>query len=278
MAKPSSVRKVAKAARTGGGRTTRGTTSWVFPTLLTVVAITGVFLIGFSRAQRNPDTSPPRVGADHWHSAIGFNICGAFAPPIPDNGQDPLGIHSHGDGVIHTHPFSSQAAGNRARLKLWLETVGVELTETELKLPGQEAKKNGMKCEDKSATLRMKVWDSRARSDEGQIFEGDPGELRLGDSQLITVAFVPEGTDIPRPPTEVELDRLTDVPGATTTSVPGAEATIPPPGTETTTPAPGAETTIPAPGAETSTTNPNPATADPTATAPTTAATPTSVP
>jgi hypothetical protein len=226
MAKSTTTRKVTKVARTGGGRTKRGQSSWFFPALLTTVVVLGTFLVVFSRNQRQPDTSPPRIGTDHWHSAIGFDICGTFAPNVADNGQDPLGIHTHGDGVVHTHPFSSQAAGRRATLKLWLDTVGVKATADELKLPGDERTyKNGGKCGDQEASIVTMVWENR--TGEGELFAGDPGDIRLGDNQLITIAFVPKGTEIRKPPSESQLDNLSDVPGATTTTVPGATTTLP---------------------------------------------------
>ena len=231
MPKPSTTRKVARVARTGGGRTARGQRSWFFPTLLTVVAVLGVFLIGFSRAQRQPDTSPPRIG-DHWHSAIGFDICGSFVANVPDSGEDPLGIHTHGDGVVHTHPFSSTSAGRRATLGVFFDTVKAKVTATEIDLPNQEARRDGQKCGDKTARVRVKVWETRSPADKGRIFAGDPRSLHLSNNQLITVAFVPEGTDIPRPPTEAELDRLSDVGPSTTTTTPSSELTS----TTTTTP------------------------------------------
>ena len=222
MAKPSTTRKVAKVARTGGGRTVKrgGQRSVLFPTFLSVVVVLGLFLVGFSRSQRQPDTSRPRIGSDHWHSAIGFDICGTFAPNVPDNGQDPLGIHTHGDGIVHTHPFSGQAAGKKAVLKVWLDTVGVKLSNNELKLPGQDAKKNGQRCESGPGIVQMKVWDSRSPTDSGRVLTSDFGQLRLKDSQLITVAFLPEGAEIPKPPSEPELDRLSDVGNPTTTVAP----------------------------------------------------------
>ena len=229
MAKPSSTKKVAKVARTGGGRTVKrgGQRSIFFPAFLSVVVVLGVFLVGFSRAQRQPDTSRPRIGSDHWRSAIGFDICGTFARNVPDNGEDPLGIHTHGDGVVHTHPFSSQAAGKNATLDVWLDTVGVRLTDNELRLPNQEAKRNGERCETGPGVLQMKVWESRSPTDPGRVITSDFGDLKLGDNQLITVAFLPEGAEIPKPPTEVELDRLTDVgtPAPTTTVVPTSTST-----------------------------------------------------
>lgn len=256
MAKPSSTRKVAKVARTGGGRTTgRGQTSWFFPTLLTCVAVLGVFLIGFSRSQRQPDLTPPRVGSDHWHSAIGFDICGTFAPSIPDNGEDPLGIHTHGDGVVHTHPFSSQAAGARARLGHYFDTLDITVTEDRIEIPGAEPKENGDRCGDREGSIQVKVWETRAPDDDGEIFEGDPGDIRLGNNQLITIAFVPDGTEIRKPPSEPQLDNLTDLGPTAATTIPvpttaPGETTLPP-GDATTTLPPGA--TIPeTPGTSTS--------------------------
>ena len=227
MAK-TTTRKVARVARTGGGRTKRGQGSWFFPTLITTVVILGTALIVVSRNSRQPDNSPPRIGVHHWHSAIGFYICGTFTGNIPDNGQDPLGIHTHGDGVVHTHPFSSQAAGRRATLQVFLDTLDIDVSANSLKLPIEDTThKNGDKCGDKAAVLQTKVWDSRSPEDTGRIVTGDPGNIRLGDSQLITVAFVPEGDEIPKPPSEAQLDNLSDVPGASTTtsSVPDTTTT-----------------------------------------------------
>lgn len=219
------TRKVTRVARTGGGRTKRGQSSLLFPTMITVIVILGTFLIVFSRSQRQPDHTRPRVGSDHWHAAIGFYICDAFAPNVPDNGQDPLGIHTHGDGIVHTHPFSSQSAGKRAILKVWLDTVGAKATTSEIKLPNDSTThKNGQKCGDKAATVVTKVWDTR--TDSGHIVTGPPGDIRLKNNQLITIAFVPDGTDIPKPASESQLDNLSDVgPNATSTTIPGETAT-----------------------------------------------------
>ncbi|MFP5318299.1 MAG: hypothetical protein ACLGI2_08390 [Acidimicrobiia bacterium] len=236
------TRKVTKVARTGGGRTKRGQSSWFFPTLLTAVVVLGTFLIVFSRNQRQPDTSAPRIGVDHWHSAIGFYLCdeatgeAAFIPNLPDSGQDPVGIHTHGDGVVHTHPFSSTAAGRNAQLRHYFDALDITVNENQISgLPGQETRRNGDNCGSQDGQVQVKVWDTRSPTDPGRIVEGAPGNLRLGNNQLITVAFVPEGADIPKPPSEAQLDNLTDVPGATT-SLPPTSTTVAEPTTTTATP------------------------------------------
>src|SRR4051794_7797032 len=67
-----------------------------------------------SSAPRGED---PRIG-DHWHAAIGVNVCGEWLPPAPQFEQRAkqvgvsAGIHSHGDALIHLHPFASDEAND----------------------------------------------------------------------------------------------------------------------------------------------------------------------
>ena len=225
MGKASSAKKVARAARTGGGRTRRGTTSWVWPALMGIVVVLGTVGIVYSRDQRQPDNTRPfaasggRAG-DHWHAAVGFHICGSFVPDLPE-GEDPLGIHSHGDNIVHIHPFGSSAAGKRATLEVFFDSVGADISDDRMELPGQDTKRNGDKCENGEGVIRTKIWDTRDPSDPGRIVEVDPSNIRPRDNQLITIAFGPQDQDIPRPPSERNLDNLTDVAppaGATTTT------------------------------------------------------------
>ena len=54
------------------------------------------------------------------------------------------GVHTHCDGIIHVHPWSAPAQlrveGRKIRLKLWFESVGIEVSPDNqgLKLPGQD--------------------------------------------------------------------------------------------------------------------------------------------
>lgn len=233
MGKASSAKKVARAARTGGGRTRRGSTSWLFPSLMAVVVVLGTAGIVYSRDQRQPDNTRPLAAAtgragDHWHAAIGYYICGAFAPNPPDTGQDPLGVHSHGDGVVHIHPFSAQSSGKRAVLGIYFDSTNLTVTSSKIQVPGVDARNNGDKCGDQAAQVRTKVWDSRNPSDQGRIVTGNPRDIHPTDGMLITIAFEPDGVDIPRPPSADQLDKLTDVDptgGSTTTTVPGPPTT-----------------------------------------------------
>ncbi len=227
MGKASSSKKVARAARTGGGRTAKGSsTSWFWPIFIGIVVVLGTTGIVYSKDQRQPDNSHPRQGKagqaqDHWHAAIGFDICGTFAPNITDE-NDPTGIHTHGDGIAHIHPASPLAAGKRATLGVFLDATKAKVSSSQIGLPGQQAKKNGDKCGDKPGEVQVKTWANRTPDTPSTIYTGNPADLRPQNGELVTVAFVPKGDDIPRPPSASQLDKLNDVgPTATSTTVPG---------------------------------------------------------
>ena len=249
MGKASSSKKVSRAARTGGGRTRRGSSSWLWPALMAVIVVLGTAGVVFSREQRAPDNSRPLASGagrqgDHWHAAIGYYICDTFLPNISE-AADPLGIHTHDDGIVHVHPFVSRSAGKNAKLGVFFDTVNAKVSSTELRLPGQETHKNGEKCGDDTANVQVKIWPNRNPDTEGTLFKGDPGDVRLEDNQLITVAFVPDGTEIPKPPSEPTLDNLSDV---ATTPVPDELTTttvVPAEGTPTETTLSPDSTTIP---------------------------------
>ena len=149
-------------------------------------------------------------GGDHWHAAIGFYICDRFAPDIRTD-RDLLGIHTHGDGLVHIHPFTPLAAGKRATLQRFFEAVGAKVTSSEIELPGSSTSmRSGMTCGDRVAEVVVKVWDSRSPTDPGHIIPDAPASIPLRNNELITIAVVPKGTDIPRPPSEARLDHPVD--------------------------------------------------------------------
>ena len=137
MAPSSSAKKVAKLASGGKGKKVRFQGGTVFPAIVAVVVVIMLGLVVYARASRPTDGSgAPRLG-DHWHAAYGFYICdanddsGRFLPDLTGTKEaqstDPAtgnnvytdkhfrlyGIHSHGDGVIHYHPYGSRATGEK---------------------------------------------------------------------------------------------------------------------------------------------------------------------
>ena len=82
-----------------------------------------------SRQQRerrtpSPATRRPTSPGDHWHTALSTSTSAAMARPAPQfekpadspNQAATPGIHTHGDGLIHTHPFVNAEEGNNATL------------------------------------------------------------------------------------------------------------------------------------------------------------------
>lgn len=261
MGKASTSKKVARAARTGGGRTRRGSSTSSWPIIMGLIVALGVAGIVFSKQEVSADTGPPRAKKDHWHAAYGVDICGKFAPPITDQ-TDPVGIHTHGDGVIHTHPFRPTVSGKHATLGAFLSSVKATVTSSEIHLPGQKTQKT---CAGKPATVMVKVWRTRSPDDKGAVAVGPPSKVRIRNGALITIALVPKagsrdkGKDIPRPPTAGALDKLNDVspptppptpaPGVTTT--PGATTpagATPPPASSPEAPPPTPAPSLPGSG------------------------------
>lgn len=235
-------KKVARAARTGGGTTSRGDRSWGFYFVIALIFAIGIPLIYFSNQQRIEDQHPDAT--DHWHSAIGFYICGKFTPSLPDNFSTTRApIHTHGDGIVHIEPYEidtqsptysqdlENATGKNATLGKFVTHVdGMKLTKTSVTVPGQPEKKNGAKCGDKPAKVKYAIWKTPTTKSP-TLYTGDPNEIRLKDDMLITVAFVPEGTTVPKPPSKDNLPNLENLKngehksGATTTTAPATTTT-----------------------------------------------------
>lgn len=239
MARPSSTKKVSRAAQTGGGRTTRGGQSalyWAFIALIVVLGVAGVVV---SRDQRLDALDAPgadvrpRAGQDHWHTAYGIYICDQFVEPITDQ-RDPEGIHTHADGVIHVHPIVRRAAGRNATLSKFFDAVRLDLSDTRIEVPGGETYEEGDdQCDGEPGVMQLKV------KGQEEVITTDIEDFVFGeDRQAITIAFAPRGAEIPLPPSEPTLDNLSDVTPSTTVPAPGS---APPPGAE------GASTTTAAP-------------------------------
>jgi hypothetical protein len=90
---------------------------------------------------------PPTV-EDHWHIAYGFNVCDSWLPDLQGSKEEldaqgqlvsdkyrRSGVHSHDDGVIHWHPFSSLASGENAELDVFLDVYGIGLDDEVLRFP-----------------------------------------------------------------------------------------------------------------------------------------------
>jgi hypothetical protein len=236
MGKASSSKKVARVARTGGGRTARGSRNWVWPMFMAVIVVAGVVGVAFSRDQGQAAVIHPTLG-DHWHAAYGFDICGKFLGDLP---QPPnlIGIHTHGDGVLHIEPQVSADTGKAATLGRFVSGYpGLKVSATSITI-GEKTWKNGEKCPDgKAGVVQAKV--------NGRTVSGDPKKIKIPRSGWITVAFVPKGTSFDAPPNyraKVAAANSGQAPGHGTnsslpgTTVPTPASTPPSSGTPTSTP------------------------------------------
>ncbi len=249
MGKASSSKKVARAARAGGRSAANKQRNLLFPGVIGGIMLLGVALVAFAANDRKAEDDVPPVLGDHWHAAVGFYICGEFQPNLPEF-ESRVGIHTHGDGVIHIHPSSAGGAGENATLGAFLEGAGVTLDDDELKIGDETWKEGDQKCGDEDGELVVAQWKDVENTDEKPaLIRRDFDSIRFrDDGEGYTIAFVPEGTtDIPKPESAAQLQSLgaADDPTATTTPSAGATDTTAP-GASTTAPTTAPPTTAPA--------------------------------
>jgi hypothetical protein len=259
MGKASSAKKVARAARAGGRRSSAGRQrNLLFPGVIGAIVLLGSALVWYAADERKGDTDVPPVIGDHWHAAYGLYVCGEWQPDIPEF-EATTGVHTHGDGVIHIHPFSQSGAGENATLGTFLEDTDVELSDSELTIGDNELpdgaktwKEGEDQCDGKDAELVVAQWeDVSDESAEPALLTGGLSDVRFrGDGEGYTIAFVPEGeTDIPKPQRYEDLAELGAVDagaeegGSTTTTAGGSTTTTAGAGTTTTTPGEATTTT-----------------------------------
>jgi hypothetical protein len=246
---------------------------------LVLICLLGVTLVVYSRYERqHPGPAlQPAIGA-HWFQAQGIDICGTIQPNLPANpnaSQSPIpGIRTDGDGVIQVAPTTKKDAGNNATLARFVTLYpGLKLTSSTLQIPGQTKYTNGQKCPagvpdaGKRGDLQIKMWPSfTPPGSNNPVLTDNPSSIKLTDGQLITVAFVPSGTSIPKPSsiTAMLSDRAGSGSTTASTAVPSTATTAP----STATTAPTA-TTVPSTTATTKST-PTTATTKPASTPSTT--------
>jgi hypothetical protein len=168
------------------------------------------------------DTSAaPVANEDHWHAAFGVYICDHFLPAMPEF-QSPVGIHAHGDGVIHIHPFTADAAEGNATLRVFLEGAGIEVSRDELRAGGETYTEGEDTCSGEESEVGVLRWaDVGAAHSEPERVDPDVRFRHEGEGYV--VAFVPAGAAVPVPESAAELDALgagdTGTGGPSTTTV-----------------------------------------------------------
>ena len=259
MAPSSSAKKVARLASRGKGKKVRFQGGSVFPIAVALVVLLGLLAIVYGRQSRPADGSGvPRINDGtntdaHWHAAFGIYICDTFQPKITgtkeEQGVDSdgntvllndkfriLGVHSHGDGIIHYHPYSTKSSGNRAKLGVFLDVYNIKLNDTELVMPkdqgGEKWSTKDTKCGGKSTDLVVRVWDKYSEPNNFHDVVTDFNNIRItNDGMVFVVAFVPKGTNIPQPDWAAQLPTLGSSDGgnvAPPTTIVGQTTLVPP--------------------------------------------------
>lgn len=252
MGKASSAKKVARLAQKGKGRKVRFQGGTLFPAVIVGIAVVGAALIVYSRASIPNQNTPPTV-EDHWHASYGFYACDEWLPDLQgvkeeqdsagqliSDGFRRTGIHSHDDGVIHWHPFSSEATGRNAKLGVFLDVYGIKLGDKKLEMPAdqgglvyEEGKTKCTDAEGKSVDGELVVYAFEAfdTPDKFTTYITNFDDVRLSqDGMAFAVVFAPAGTKAELPPSAADLPELGAADGGTTgqttTTVPGA-STVP---------------------------------------------------
>jgi hypothetical protein len=216
-----------------------------------VVVIAGVLGVALSRSNSASGVGPQAT--DHWHAALGVNNCGKWDPnwltPVSQTTQGAVragtdvyaGMHSHGDGLIHMEPQSSDEMGKHATLGTYFKFSGFKIDSTSMSFGTLDPAttvvvKNGDKCNGKPGVLRWSV--------NGKEKHGNPASYKIFNGDAIAVVFttadakMPKKTDIP---SYSELQSRVGNPNAPE-NAPGATV---PNNTATTTTAPGSTTVVP---------------------------------
>jgi hypothetical protein len=220
MGKASSSKKVARAARAGGA--SKGNRrQWLFPVGIFVILALGISIVVLARkSSQTAAAVAPAVG-DHIHNAFGIFVCDKYLPAVIDStAPDKTGIHTHGDGIIHIHPFGGAVAGNNAKLSVFADRVGLKLSNGGITMPDGTQYDKGYDCNGTPAVVSAYVWsDAFDDSAAPRIYTSDFGSVPTRtDRAAIAMVIAPPGTDIPKPPSVATLNKLEDVAGSSTGS------------------------------------------------------------
>ena len=151
--------------------------------ILALVAILAAAVL-----ETSGSTGPPSTG-DHWHAQYLFIVCDEVQENAPT--WEGVGVHTHGDGLIHIHPFAADEEGRGARLVKWFEYGGGTLTDDEVRLPGDETTyQNGDECPGGEEGIVQVFVTSAATGEEEQL--EDWSEYIPQDGDVVVIYFGPD--------------------------------------------------------------------------------------
>lgn len=248
MGKASSSKKVARAAKAAGRPGAKKSYAW--PVAIGAVVLVGVLLVVLSFGGSS-EAAAPRVG-DHWHAAYGIYQCDKFLSPFPQEPQDQYGIHTHGEGLMHIHPFTSRVTGTRANLDAFFKDVSAKVSDTSIKSDSLGIDvENGDKCGSKVG--HVELWEWQNPGDKApKVVTKDIKKFHPQNDQVWVLAFVPKGTTPVLPASAANLQDPLAAEEGRQPATGGSSTTVPPANSSTT--VPGTSTTMPPTDSSTSTT------------------------
>jgi hypothetical protein len=232
---------------------------------LVLIVLLGIGSVALARHNytKGAHAVAPIVGQT-WHAGLAVDICGTAEPALTATASGSSnGLTTTGSGVLLIAPKTSAEAGNNATLgKFASEYVTLKLTNTSVMYPGGTAYKNGQKCAKGTpdagqvGVVRARSWtlstsSKKSGSEEkllGGKYSSKPADLKLLNTQLITLGFGPSAKALPKVPSATEVALLqaiegTSAPETTTTTAPTAATTTTTAPTSTTTTAPKSSST-----------------------------------
>jgi len=189
-----------------------------FYTALALVVIAGILAIVLTKSGTKSSDVPPRPAnaatgfpGDHWHAALGVNICGEWLPfqaqstVVAGNPNVYAGLHTHGDGFVHIEPASRADSGDNATLGRYVRYMGWKLSSDSVEgwvapsfQPDKKAWSDGDRCPKGSPDAGKNgqlVWYLNCKASSG-----DPSDHKISDGDVIAVAFVPKSEKVGVPP------------------------------------------------------------------------------
>lgn len=176
-----------------------------FTVAIVLIVVMGIAGIALSRGGDGnaADEAGVKIG-EHWHATVGVNLCGTWQANTPPY-ESATGLHSHGDGFMHIHPFSSAGAGKNAKVGMFFSQADEKVAANELKI-GEEQYKEGDACENLDKKPGRVRW-----SVNGEERTGNPGDYVPNDRDVVAIAFLPDGVDIGTPPTASSGSNPSDI-------------------------------------------------------------------
>jgi hypothetical protein len=226
----SSTKKAARLAAKGTSRGVKFQGGTLFPLIVALVVILGLGTVVYARQSIPADDITSPTINDHWHVGYGFYICGEWytlgGELEETDSQGRLvntpylqtGVHSHNDGVVHWHAFTSKAVGRRATLGVFFDVYGVEMTNERLKFPdgqpsegirGEEFIPGETQCDGKDAELSVAVWNNYTDTGDGIRYIANFENIRIqNDGMVFAMVFMPRGEPVPTVPWAANLPDL----------------------------------------------------------------------